>query len=512
LSTSQQPTGPKADPPAESPPTRARPLPKTQPGEGGLFRLPDVVLFAAGVHTDQTGRTREYGDDYLKAVADNYQRFKDDPDLHIDPPAVLGHEDVQAELAKILADDAVYKQHFADRKPTSGGGPGRTDQPAAGWLRGVRFDAARRCLIGDIEGIPPSVAGRIDGGQIRYPSIELKENQLGRDGKPVGPLPWRLGLLGGTPPACKSVPPLGQAHFADLPEGVVVFADAVPADGTETTSKPSLKTLRLHHPTVSEKTMAMLTKPVIESLFEDANANAEGGAAGGDAHSQLVAAYVKAGLGSQADADKLTDDQLKQALSAAGVTAMADSNPTATTPDPKAKPPAVPPELAAFADGLRAEFAEKEKALDAKAKAIKDAADGALAAQKARDDAEWARAVDAFCDQEAGLNDPPGAPRPTRIAPWELDKDDPFNLRNRLKAIPAAETIAFADADGKPQTKSRREAELEAIRKRPVRMFGDRIGVTDAKSKDDPLAALEERSKKFAEDQNKRLAASYQRN
>lgn len=454
--------------PVQPPP--AKPRAKTIPGSDGLRRLPGVVLFTAGRHRDMAGRTRDYPRDYLEGVVKTTQALRDDAEFHMEPPAVLGHEVVQAKLAEILAGDDTYRKVFADKKPSPGGGPGRTDQLAAGWPENLRLDGDR--IVADLERIPPSVADLIDSGQLRYPSVEFQESAKRADGTPVPPHLFRLALLGGTPPGCKAVPPLGQAHFADLPAGVLAFADAtgdLPAEAPP--DKPMLALLQKCFPTLSSSFLGTLTSKQRDQLALDAAAMdgwGDQGNAVGDPHASLVAAYVKAGLGDQTAADKLTDDQLKQALSQAGVTSMADNlNPPV---DPKAPKPAVPPELAAFADSLRAEFETHKKALDAQAEAIRKAAESAVTSQKTRADAEWAAAVDAFCDAQLKAN---------KIAPWELDDKDPFNLRVRLKAIPADEVVVgFADANGNSPKMSRRKADLEAIEKRPdrSRMFGDRIG------------------------------------
>lgn len=489
MNHSQQPTEPKADPSPEVARTRARA--KTLPAADGLRRLPGVVLFTAGTHRDMRGRTREYTRDYLDGVVKNFAALREDAEFHVEPPAVLGHEVVQAKLAEILSGDETYKKHFGDTKPSPGGGPGRTDQLAAGWPENVRLDGDR--IVADIERIPPSVADLIDSGQLRYPSVEFQESGRRADGTPVPPHLFRVALLGGTPPGCKAVPPLGDSHFADLPEGVVAFADAtgeMPAEAPP--DKPMLALLQKCFPALSTSFLSTLTSKQRDQLALDAAAmDGWDQGATGDQHAQLVAAYVKAGLGDQATAQAMTDEALKQALSQAGVTAMADSN-TATTTDPKAKPnvaAAIPPELVAFADGLRAEFAEREKALDAKADAIRKAADASLATNKARDDETWAATVKAFCDTHS-------QPPSNRISAAELDPKNPFNLQRRLLAIPADEVYCFADAGGKETKMPRRQAELEAIKQRPVRMFGDRIGYA---KRDDSTGVTPERQRELLE-------------
>ena len=158
-----------------------------------------------------------------------------------------------------------------------------------------------------------------------------------------------------------------------------------------------------------------------------------------------------------------------------------------TTRKPTRRPADEEARVKAFADQQMARLGAREKELNARADAVKKAQDAALATQRAKDKAAWDATVDAFCDAEATAG---------RVSPAELDPQDPLNLRVRLKALPAEEVLSFADAAGTAVTKSRREVELDAIRKRPVRMFGDRLA-GGKPGADDPRTQRKQQIREF---------------
>jgi hypothetical protein len=398
-------------------------LPKTVPSDDGLRKLPNVVLFKAGVHTDMRGNTKDYPPAYVERLTAATETLRTAKGYHVEPPAVLGHELVQAKLAEILSGDQTFKTYMAGDKPTSGGGPYRTDQLAAGWPENFRFDPATGQMVADFDRIPPSIAELIETGQIRYPSIEIKSDVPMPDGAKADTV-FRVAWLGANPPGCKTIPPLGQSCFADMPAGVLCFADAGGADPL-VVEKPVLTLLgRLRK--LSAEFLSKLTRPQVDQLAADTAA--ELAAEGKDIPAEI---------------------------------AMSDANKGATLSDADRK---------AVADAIKADvlaaFADREKALDDKAKAIETAATQAVKLIGDREAEERRKTVREFCDAELKAG---------RIAAWELDGTDPENLANRLLAIPAAEVVAFADANGKEVRKSRLQAEMDAIKKRPVRMFGSRL-------------------------------------
>jgi hypothetical protein len=377
-------------------------LPKTVPSDDGLRKLPNVVLFPAGRHTDMHGRAEDYTPAYVERLARESEALRTGADFRLEPPAVLGHEVDQSALSGILSADAVYQRLYADGKITSGGGPGATDRPAAGWPTNIRFE--NNAVVADLDRIPPAVADKIDAGEYRYPSVEIKRGLTKPDGTKVDAL-WRVALLGGTPPACRNVPAFGEtAAFAD----VVYFTDAEPAAGPPA---------GLH---------ALLAKVW-----------------------KLPAAFLS----------KLTRPQLDQLAADA---AALDSAETAMSDMNKPAPALTDADRKALADAIKADlvaaFADREKALDAKAAA-------ALKRIEEREAEERRKQIHAFCEAERGVH----------IRPADLDRKDHLNVMTRLLAIPPNEVICFADADGKEVRKSRLEVEMEAIKDGPPLRSGPRI-------------------------------------
>jgi hypothetical protein len=252
--------------PRPTTPTRPVPLPgKCVPSGDGLYRLPGVVLFAAGEHTDMFGRRRPYGPDYIRRLADNYHELKASKDDHHEPPNVLGHELLQAEMAA-LSGDPVMRAIMAALPPTAGGGPAWTGAPAAGWPEDVRVSGDGQSLVCDFGRLPEHIAGMIDRGEIKYPSVEISENFPPRpDGTPRGPVLYRVALLGGVPPACKNVPPLGRSSFAGAlraVRGLYYFADGGVAVAAQSTFRDTVLAL-------VQQEMPDLTDEFLNSLSDD---------------------------------------------------------------------------------------------------------------------------------------------------------------------------------------------------------------------------------------------------
>jgi hypothetical protein len=387
-------------------------LPKTVPSDDGLRKLPNVVLFPAGTHTDMHGRAEDYTSAYVERLARESEALRTGTNFRLEPPAVLGHEVDQSALSGILSADAVYQRLYADGKITSGGGPGATDKPAAGWPTNLRFE--NNALVADLDRIPPAVADKIDSGEYRYPSVEIKRGLTKPDGSKVDAL-WRVALLGGTPPACRNVPPFGEtAAFAD----VVYFTDAAPDN--EPAASP-VRALLAKLWKLPAAFIAKLNRPQLDQL-------AEAAAGGHDLPAEIAA---------MADTNRPASliDQLK-ALTDADRAALADLlKPT-----------------------LTASFADQQKALEEKSAA-------ALKRIEDRDAEERRKQIHAFCEAERGVH----------IRPADLDRTDHLNVKTRLLAIPPNEVLCFADADGKEVRKSRLEVEMEAIKDGPPLRSGPRI-------------------------------------
>jgi hypothetical protein len=322
-------------------------LPKTVPSDNGLRKLPNVILFPAGTHTDMHGRREEYTPEYVRKLAAESEALRTGTDFRLEPPAVLGHEVDQSTLRGILSADAVYQKLLADGKITPRGTPTATDQPAAGWPTAFRF--AGDALVADIDGIPPSVADKIDTGQYRFPSIEIKKGLLKPDGTRADVV-HRVGILGAVPPACRNVPAFGEtAAFAD----VVFFTDAGADDEPGAVRKLLAKLWNLPAAFV-----AKLNRPQLDQL-----------------------------------ADAAADDKALPAE----IAAMSDANKALTDADRKAIVDAIKGEVVAA-------FADANKALDDKAKAIEAAAAGAVKRIEDRDAEERRKQIHAFCEAERGVH------------------------------------------------------------------------------------------------------------
>jgi hypothetical protein len=404
-------------------------LPKTVPSDNGLRKLPNVVLFKAGEHTDMRGRTKDYTPEYVRGLAAATETLRTAKGYHIEPPAVLGHELVQAKLAEILSGDDVFKTYMAGDKPTSGGGPFRTDQLAGGWPENFRFDPAAGHMVADFDRIPPSIADLIETGQIRYPSIEIKPDVPMPDGTKADAV-CRVAWLGGNPPGCKTIPPLGAAAFADMPADVVCFADAGGADPLPAAVEKPVRTLLARLRKLSADFVSKLTRPQIDQLAADTAA-------------ELAAA------GEPVPAE---------------IAAMSDANKSTPLSDADRK---------ALVDAIRGEvvaaFADREKALDDKANAIRAAADAAQKAIDRRAAEETRKDIMAFCEAERGVHLPPAlidAPDPAKAHltiphfMYTLDHQTPVTC--------------FADGDTEVK-KTQLEIFKDMIRTWPVRMFGSRL-------------------------------------
>jgi hypothetical protein len=178
-------------------------------GAGPLRRMEGVELFSVGWHRD-----REYTAAELRQTARTFAELLRGSGPRLDVPAVLGHEEEQAFLAALLAGDRDF-QSYLSHKPPEDPFPHSTEVPAAGWLRNVRFVEATGKVVADIEGIPPSVAGLIDQGLLKFVSVELYEPFVwgGRD---YGTALRRVALLGNEIPQVKSLKPLPKTTFAEL--------------------------------------------------------------------------------------------------------------------------------------------------------------------------------------------------------------------------------------------------------------------------------------------------------
>lgn len=145
--------------------------------------LRDVELFASGHY-----RGKDYTVADLEEMAENFDRLGPKGLKLLDPPAALGHEETQKYLE-------------------------RTDLPAAGWVRRVRLTKYHEpatgqeeaVLVGDIVGVPKSIANRIRSGQYRKVSAEVYTDFTDDFGTSYGKALRRVAFLGTEVPQVKRI-------------------------------------------------------------------------------------------------------------------------------------------------------------------------------------------------------------------------------------------------------------------------------------------------------------------
>lgn len=160
-----------------------------------LYEIPGVEIFAAGDYGDGDKVTAED----LKETVRNYYRLRR---IHT-PPVGLGHDEDQAKLPLLLNSPA--RPWFLG--PT---GRERSDAPAAGWCRNLRYvpDQHGGIIVADFAEVPDPVARLIESRSYRRVSSELYTFRDGLGGTYRNTL-RRVCLEGFTPPVVK--------RLSDLP-------------------------------------------------------------------------------------------------------------------------------------------------------------------------------------------------------------------------------------------------------------------------------------------------------
>lgn len=240
-------------------------MPKTVPNSVGPLRdLNGVELFAVG---DHHGTGKPFTLDDLKEVERNFVNLLESSDPHHDPAVCLGHEEDQAHLRAILRDDAAY-QAYVETMDGSDVYRRRTGQPAAGHLRNLRLDESSGKVIGDLKGIPPSIADMIDAGLLTRPSLAFYD-PFEVNGKRYGFAIRHVALLGAEPPGVKSLAPFGKTE----PAAALAFCERRDSRGRYFSevhmTKPELiAALRKKHPTLTEKYLDTLAAEVLQTMHD----------------------------------------------------------------------------------------------------------------------------------------------------------------------------------------------------------------------------------------------------
>lgn len=180
------------------PPSSVNSVRRWLPTDGEVLR--DVDLFASGHY-----RGKDYTVADLEEIAKNFSELGPQGLKLLDPPAALGHEEVQ---------------EFLDR----------TDLPAAGWVRRVKLvkyhepatGQTEAVLKGDIVGVPKSIANLIRSGQYRKVSAEIYSDFTDDFGKSHGKALRRVAFLGAEVPQVKRIGDL------PMPEPATAFSEARP--------------------------------------------------------------------------------------------------------------------------------------------------------------------------------------------------------------------------------------------------------------------------------------------
>jgi hypothetical protein len=489
---------------------KAQPRPDgTPPAVAGLpaprpwFRVDEVEVFAVGEHRDGD---RVWTAADLRQIAANFRANSFSAAGKVDPSVValsvdvgLGHEEAQ----KILADSGL---------------------PAAGYVTALRYDESAGKLVATFRHVPAEVAAAIRDKRYSKVSAEIyDEPPPGVPGR--GPMLRRVVLLGGELPAVKALRPLpvpapDRAHselarrtparplsptyrlYAD--GGTPMAAAATPAAPDRKAAEDKLRGIgwndemiaaldQLDDASLTKFALAALAAEVIEDTGEGVPAddpNAPPPMAHAD-HSQMVADIMAADPSQdQATLDAMSDDDLLalcQQLQIAGYSETPPVTDTATKPKPAPNPPAPKPQpqprpapepqpapaphseqaLRQYAEAARRDFAlarrERIRAQQASEQALRRIA--------AREAEERRREIHAFCESERDAG---------RVSPAELDKDpaDPaaLTLSERLMLLDAKTVVRkFSDAAGKEVAQTALEMEMDAIRRRSVRRYGETI-------------------------------------
>jgi hypothetical protein len=133
---------------------------------------PDIAIFRAGTHRDLHGRDLSFSATDLQQIADSY-----DP-VAARAPMVIGHP--------------------------------KTDDPAYGWVTGLRVDEAGQ-LRAVLDQVEPAFAGQVRAGRYRNVSASLWPPGHPNNPKPAGWYLRHVGVLGAAAPGVTGLPPIELA-------------------------------------------------------------------------------------------------------------------------------------------------------------------------------------------------------------------------------------------------------------------------------------------------------------
>lgn len=348
--------------------------------------------------------------------------------------------------------DAIVSDYSADRHEAPLTVDHKQDGPAYGWIKKLR--RVGETLVADFGDVHPEFAAAIKSGAFKQRSAEIYRS-FASTGRPYLKA---VTMLGAAPPAVKGLEPI--KFSSDAGESVELDAEPIAFEAFGEFPKP---------PEGAPSFGVLVSQSPAGDMgdhwhnaYMDAEKNGYTGPPrsyeyGADAHQHAVVAGVVQAAGDPPHTHTLTTYQTT------GESAMSEKTetpPAAPAPQGRADDPA----FAAFA----AEFAEREKAMDARVKAAEDRA-AKLEAER-RDERESARFAAAFSE----------ALKAGRVMPAERDA-----LAFAFSALPHddSEGVAtFGESKLSP-----RAAFLASFSSRPASVaFGDALDRQSAKFGADP--------------------------
>ncbi|MBN9528225.1 MAG: peptidase [Alphaproteobacteria bacterium] len=177
-----------------------------------------VHIFRTGTHTDISGREVAFSAADLAAIAAGY-----DPAVH-EAPLVIGHP--------------------------------KTDDPAFGWVQGLRVGADGG-LEAEVHQVDPAFAEVVDAGRYKKISPSFYSPTSPRNPKPGAYYLRHVGFLGAEPPAVKGLRPVEFAE-TEADSDVLEFSEAVPPPAPPAPSPEPPTTSPVKETTVTPEEAARL--------------------------------------------------------------------------------------------------------------------------------------------------------------------------------------------------------------------------------------------------------------